>query len=394
MRKKIVIIGAGTAGINAAETARKLDKDVEIVILDMENAVPYYRTILSDYLFKDMKEEKFYLKSLEWYEKESINLKKDVCVKKIYQSKKKIELLDGEKISYDKLILAMGAKCYNPKIENNHLPGVFTLRNKEDAKNIKEYAKSVKKATIVGGGVLGLEAACAMHELGLEVSIVEIMQRVLPRQLDENGSEILEKKICESGIKIYKNSLIQRYIGESKIEAIELDRDRFLDTDLVIISAGITPNRDLVEDSGVFCNRGIIVNQKMESSIQDIYACGDIAEYEGKIAGLWDTAVEQGKIAGSNAVGVESFFQERVQPLLFHGMNTKLVSIGNVHFEEGGCDSLEDTDKCENSYKKFIFDNGKLKGGILIGDNSKGGELVKATRSCMEKREFLKKIYG
>ncbi|MGL5099897.1 MAG: FAD-dependent oxidoreductase, partial [Fusobacteriaceae bacterium] len=164
MRKKIVIIGAGASGINAAENIRKFDRDVEIDIIDVENAVPYYRTILSDYLFKEIKEEKFYLRPLEWYEKENINLHKGIGVKKLHLREKNIELLDGKKISYDKLILAMGARCHNPKVENNNLPGVFTMRSKNDTEIIKKYALNSKKALIVGGGVLGLEAACAMYE--------------------------------------------------------------------------------------------------------------------------------------------------------------------------------------------------------------------------------------
>ncbi|MGL4253174.1 MAG: NAD(P)/FAD-dependent oxidoreductase [Fusobacteriaceae bacterium] len=394
MRKKIVIIGAGAAGINAAESIRKQNKDVEIEIIDVENATPYYRTVISDYLFKEMKEEKFYLRSLEWYEKEKINFHKGIGVKKIHLREKNVELLDGKKLFYDKLILAMGARCSNPKVEKNNLPGVFTLRSKSDAEIIKKYALDGKKALIVGGGVLGLEAACAMYELGLEVSIVEIMQRVLPRQLDEKGSQFLEERIASMGIKLYKNSIIQRYVGERKIERVQLDRDRIIETDLVIVSAGITPNRELVENSGIFCNRGILVNERMETSVEDVYACGDVAEYGGKIVGLWDTAVEQGKIAGTNAAGGEAVFQEKIQPLIFHGMNTKLLSIGNVHFEESGCDALEDMDTCENSYKKFIFNSRKIVGGILLGDNSKGGELVKAVRGSMEKKELLKKIYG
>ncbi|MGL4402188.1 MAG: NAD(P)/FAD-dependent oxidoreductase [Fusobacteriaceae bacterium] len=394
MRKKIVIIGAGASGINAAENIRKFDRDVEIDIIDVENAVPYYRTILSDYLFKEIKEEKFYLRPLEWYEKENINLHKGIGVKKLHLREKNIELLDGKKISYDKLILAMGARCHNPKVENNNLPGVFTMRSKNDTEIIKKYALNSKKALIVGGGVLGLEAACAMYELGLEVSIVEIMQRVLPRQLDEKGSQFLEERIASMGIKLYKNSIIQRYIGDKKIQGVELDRDRIIDTDLVIISAGIIPNRELIENSGIFCNRGILVNEKMETSVENVYACGDIAEYEGKIVGLWDTAVEQGKVAGMNAAGGEAVFQEKIQPLIFHGMNTKILSIGNVYLEENGCDALEDMDTCENSYKKFIFNSRKIVGGILLGDSSKGGELVKAVRSNMEKKELLKKIYG
>lgn len=395
MEKRVIIIGAGAAGINAAETIRKINKEIIIDIVDAENNIPYYRTMLSDYLYKqDMKEEKFYLRPLEWYEKENINFFADKTVKKIHLKEKNIEFIDEEKIGYDKLILAMGARCNNPPKENSNLSGIFTMRNKKNTEEIKKYALKSKKALIVGGGVLGLEAAYAMHELGLEVSIVEIMQRVLPRQLDEKGSQFLEERINDMGIKLYKNSIVQKYEGNEKVEKVHLDRDREIDTDLVIISAGITPNRELAENTGIFCNSGILVNNKMETSVENVYACGDVAEYTGKVMGLWDTAMDQGKVAGANAMGIETIFQEKIQPLIFHGMDTKLLSIGNVYLEEKGCDALEDMDTCENSYKKFIFESGTIVGGILLGDSSKGGELVKAVRGHMEKKELLKKIYG
>ncbi|MGL5056222.1 MAG: FAD-dependent oxidoreductase, partial [Fusobacteriaceae bacterium] len=179
-----------------------------------------------------------------------------------------------------------------------------------------------------------------------------------------------------------------------KIEKIILEHGTTLDTDLIIISAGILPNKDLVENLGIKCNRGVIVNEAMETSITDVYACGDIAEYNGKVIGLWDTAIDQAKIVAASIVGIDKSFSEKEQPLIFEGMDTQVISIGKIHYDTPICDALEDIEHCEANYKKIFFENGKVSGGIIIGDISKGADLIKSTRGQIEKKSILKSLYN
>ncbi|MGL4533976.1 MAG: NAD(P)/FAD-dependent oxidoreductase, partial [Fusobacteriaceae bacterium] len=390
--EKILILGGGAAGVYAAESARKLNKEIEIEILEKESFYPYYRPLISDYLYKEIAETKLNIKPEPWFKENNIIFSNNTEIMGVDLKNKSVLTSKGENKHFDKLIIASGARCNFPMIKNNHLEGIFLLRGKLDAIAIKSFAKTCKKAVVVGGGVLGLEIACGLKELNLEVSVVEIMQRILPRQLDERGSEFLEEKILESGVNLYKNSLVLEYLGKDKIERILLDRDRILETDLVIISAGIIPNKEIFQNTDIFSNRGILVNEQMETTIKDVYACGDVAEYKGKVAGLWDTGVEQGKVAGANAAGTNVVFKEKIQPLLFQGMNTSLISIGNVHMENGRCDSLEDMDYCESSYKKFLFKDKIVEGGLLIGNTEKSLDLIKGVRNSLHKKEFLLKI--
>ena len=263
----------------------------------------------------------------------------------------------------------------------------------EDTEKVKEYAKNCKRAVVIGGGVLGLEAAWGLKLLGIETSVIEMMQRILPKQLDEQGSEILEAAIEQAGVKIFKGVVVSAIEGEEKVTSIALENGQHILADLVIISAGIAPNKELAQNLGLNIGRGIVVNEKMETSMKDIYACGDVAEYNGKIIGLWQVAMEQGKTAGINACGGEAQYKEQIQPLNFDGMNIKLISIGTIGNSDNSEEFVQEIDTTKKLYKKLYFENNKLKGAILIGDVSKGITLIKGVRENDDKNTVMRKLY-
>lgn len=392
--EKIVIVGGGIAAVSTADAVRSKNKVAEIRIISKENTMPYYRTMLTEHLHADMPEEKLKIKKDSWYKEKNIELITGDTAVSIILKDKKIVLLSGKEYSYDKLILATGSECFIPPIKNAALEGVFTIRSMKDTENVKEYAKKCKRAVVIGGGVLGLEAAWGLKELGLEVSVIEMMQRILPKQLDEKGSKILEQAIIRSGVKVYKGIVVDHLEGDEKVSSIVLEKGEHIMADLVVISAGILPNKQLAADTGIQTGRGIIVNEKMETSEKDIYACGDAAEYEGKVIGLWQVAMEQGKTAGLNISGGNAVYKEQIQPLNFDGMNIKLISIGLIGNGKESEEFVEDIDTKKNIYKKLYFEENKLKGAILIGDVSKGITIIKSVRENVEKDIVLEKIYS
>lgn len=393
-KEKVVIIGGGIAAISAADAVRSKNKMAEIEIISKENIMPYYRTMLTEYLYADMTEEKLKIKKDKWYEEKNIKLITGDTVVSVAAKDKKVSLSSGRECSYDKLILATGSECFVPPIKNAALDGVFTIRSMKDTENVKEYVKKCKRAVVIGGGVLGLEAAWGLKELGLDVSVIEMMQRILPKQLDEKGSKMLEQAIVRSGVKVYKGVVVDHLEGDKKVSSVVLEKGEHIMADLVVISAGILPNKQLAVDIGIHTGRGIIVNEKMETSEKDIYACGDAAEYEGKVIGLWQVAMEQGKTAGLNASGDNAVYKEQIQPLNFDGMNIKLISIGMIGNGKECEEFIEDIDTKKNIYKKLYFEENKLKGAILIGDVSKGITLIKSVRENAEKDVVLGKIYS
>lgn len=390
--ENIVIIGSGIAGVSAGTEARKLNPKAKITIIGREKELPYYRTMLTEMISEKLPENRVYLKPKKWYEENNLQLKLGKVVKDINFKEKFVVTLDNEKYNYDKLILANGARSMVPNIGNNNLGGVFTLREEMDLEVIKKYSLGKKKAIVVGGGVLGLETAWGLKEIGMEVEVVEMMQRILPRQLDEEGSKILERKIKESGILVHKNSRVDYFTGDKYVNGLVLDNGIKIDCEMVVISSGIVPNIELIANKGMKTNRGILVNDKMETSMEDVYACGDVAEYNGKVIGLWQVSMEQGKVAGKNAVGQVAIYKEEMQPVTYEGMNTKILSAGLlVDTKDSLCEVDEDT--C--NYKKIYFNKDNLLvGGILVGDTSKGITIIKGIKDGINKNNFLKKLYN
>lgn len=390
--EKIIIIGNGAAGIGAAEAARERNSKATIEVLTRENIPAYYRPIVSDCLSEEVDDKDFYLKPEMWYKDMGIEVSLGKVVSKIDSKNKKVILLNGEEREYTKLILAMGARSFVPPIANVNLPGSFSIRTKKNVEIIKEYAKKCRKAIVVGGGVLGLETAWEMKLLGLDVEIIETSTRIFPKQLDEQGSQVLKAALEKAGVVIHTNRYVVAVEGEDKVRGVKLDNDQHLRADMVIMNTGIAPNKEMVENK-LRTNRGIVVNERMETSVEGIYACGDCAEYDGKVVGLWQVAVEQGKVAGANAVGDTLTYKDKIQPVNFSGMNIDVFSMGDIDNEYGDYQVISQVDAKNNQYKKLYFDNDQLVGGILLGDVNKANVVLKGVRGRHETPRVLKKMY-
>ena len=392
----VVIIGGGVAAVNAADAISSRNKKARIKMICKENYLPYYRTRLTELLDTDIPLERLEIKKESWYQDRNIDILLGKEVKAIDEKGKKVILAgaDVEEIKYDSLIIAAGAKCFVPPFENGDLKNIRVIRELDETLEIKNSEKEFKKAIVIGGGVLGLETAWGLKNVGIDVTVLEVMPKILPRQLDEKGSDLLEEIILNSGVKVEKGVQVKRFEGKDKVEKVILNDGREFLADIVIISAGIAPNKDFILSCDIQANRGIVVNEKMETCVDDIYACGDVAEFNGKIIGLWQVAMEQGKIAGANICGEELVYKEQIQPLNFEGMNTSVLSIGDIHGESSESDYLIEYNKEKNIYRKFIFSNGILVGAILIGDTSKSIAIIRGVREGIRKNEILAKLYN
>jgi NADH oxidase (H2O-forming) len=387
--KTYIIVGNGAAGYYAATSIRKNDPKAVIRMLSAEAVPTYYRPQLSDYLAHDLPDKKFYISPESWYKENNIDLMLNVKVSTLKTDDKKVVLEDGREFSYDKLILANGASNFVPKINGCHLKGVFTLKDIEDADNIKSYMQTAKKAVIIGGGLLGLEAAWEMKNCGLDVTVVEFFPRLLPRQLDDEGSSIFKSFADKSGIALALGDSVEEILSNAaeasgnsndfqsnKVKAVKLKSGTVIETDMVLFSVGIRPNKSLAEESGIICNKGIVVNNRMETNIKDIYACGDIAELSGIVFGNWAAAVEMGKIAGKNAFGENAEFNNFVFSVIFKALNTEVFSAGTIDYEDKALKQLSFTAPEKGVYKKLFFKNEKLVGSILLGDIKKAVKIL------------------
>jgi NADH oxidase (H2O-forming) len=393
-KEKYLIVGNGIAGYYAADSIRKRNEDADIRIISSEKVLTYYRPQLSDYISKDIADKRFFVSTEEWYEKNKIQVTLGVKVETIDKLAKKIILDNKEELPYDKLILATGARNFLPPIKGFEKQGVYTIRDLEDAKKVKEKMKSCKNAIVVGGGLLGLEAAWEMKNAGLTVTVVELAPNLLTMQLDEDGSKLFEKSVQESGIAALTNEAADEILGEGTVSGLKLKSGKELAADLILFSVGIRPNIALAQKAGIEVNRGILVNERMETSIKDIYACGDNVELNGRIYGTWPAATEMGKTAGANAAGEEVPFKTFVNSVIFNAMNTQIFSVGDVKPQGESVEVIASEDAEKRIYKKLFFKDGKIVGGILINDSRRSVRLMKAVQGGKSMDEVLKEVYG
>ena len=361
-----VIIGNGVAGITAARALS--ESGAEVVIYTQEAHHYYPRPRLQSFLAGEIGLEGLPLYPPAWYEKRGIAVHLGVEVVGLNPTAKRISLADGREVSYDRLLLAAGSRPFIPPIEGVDKGGVFTLRTIEDALAIKRWAEGTKRAVVVGGGLLGLEAARALMVLGLKVTVLERGPYPLQRQLDAEGGALMSELIEAMGIKVASNASSQAILGDGQASGIMLQDGRRIKGDLILISAGVRSNVRLAQDAGLEVNRGVVVDEHLRTSADDIYAAGDVAEFRGQVYGIIPAAIEQARAAAANMLGrKQTEYQGTIPSNVLQVVGIDCVSIGVVHPSEE--DDYQELRKSEAGiYKKLVLKYGRLVGAILLGD--------------------------
>ncbi len=378
--EKYIVIGNGGAGTTACEEIRKRNARAKITIISRENVIGYNRPMLTKGILSEIEKSSLFMKPASWYEENNIQLKLGKNVSEIDPKTKTVILSDGTTEKYDKLVIATGAESLVPKLKGIEKKGVFVIRNLENIEEIRKYIEDgVKQAVILGCGVLGLEAAWELKKIGLDVTLLGHSKVIMNKQLDAKGSELLKQAIGKSGVNLVVGHDIEEIVGKEKVTSIRLEDGTDIEAQILIISTGIRQNIELVKAMGIETNKSIVVNNKMETSIPDIYACGDCAEFEGANYAIWPQAIDMGKVAGANAAGDEKEYLKTTPAVTFSGMNTSIFSIGDIGNTEGKkYKTKEFCDEDNLVYKKLYFLNGRFCGGILIGDTKSQKELFAA----------------
>ncbi len=375
--KHYIIVGNGVAGTTAAEKIRQNDGDGEIDILTDES-VPYYTRIrLPDYLAGAAEEKDLILHRESWYEERRIELHLEEVIEVINSNKREVRSAKGNRFDYDRLLLATGSHSSIPPIEGVEREGVFTLRSIRDAQRIKEYAEKATEVIIIGGGLLGLEAGNGLRRLGLKVMVVEFLPRLLPRQMDVVGAELLKRRMEEMGFSFSLGAKSKEILGRKKVKGLALKNGSSIPCDMILISAGVRPNLKLAQGMGLEIGEGVIVNDRMETGIASIYAAGDLIQHRGRFYGIWPAAERQGEVAGINMAGGEELYEGTVMSNRLKVAGIDLVSSGQIDVE-GKFESLVAEDKERHIYRKLIFDGGVIIGCILLGDVRGSREILNA----------------
>ena len=373
--RQILIVGSGIAGLSAAKAARSQDDQANILMLSEDGRLPYYRLRLCEYIGKNADFHEIEINHEEWFKKNRIMVELSSKVTAIDYSARKVNI-NGKEYSYDSLVLATGSKPIMPPFKGKELAGVHTLWTWEDLIKLNKSLQDAKKAVVIGGGLLGLEAAYKISEMGIKVSLVEGMARLLPKQLDEEGSEVFKSKVESLGISVYCGKTVTAFEGNNGfVEQVHMADGTILEADVVIVTVGVAPNTALCQNSGINMERFIIVNEKMETSIKDIYAAGDVAIFNGRWYGQWSVANKQGQVAGINAAGGDASYNATELPYILATMGTRVVCAGDTG--AGQTEISEDyeieqrIDKEQFIYSKLVFRNGLFAGFMLVGEPAK-----------------------
>ena len=385
------IIGGGAAGLNAAKAIRERDKTGSIYMLSNEAYPAYNRPMLTKSLVAGLDAEQIAVQEASWYEENNVCLLLGKNVVSIDTEKKEIHTDDGAKFKYTKLIYALGSECFIPPIQGADQPEVIAIRRLSDTQKVTELLPQTKEAVVIGGGVLGLEAAWELKKARCKVTVLELAPRLMGRQLDEGAGEMIKAVSEAQGITIHTGVQIEAIEGDGHVTGVRLGDGRVFPAQLVIVSCGVRANVAVAKAAGIETDRAVVVNSRMETSAADVYACGDCAQYQGINYAIWPQAVEEGKTAGANAAGETLEYTGVPAALTFHGMNTALFAIGdNGSNPDLVYRTVEFKDMARKQYEEYYFRNNRLCGAILIGDVSRMGEMTEA----VEKRASFGELFG
>ena len=382
-KEKIIIIGAGSAGLGFISSYRKLNQTDDIEVFSKEIYPFYNRIMLPDYVSGTQSWEQLVKLREDQFTENNIKVHKGVGINHIDRKNKVVVDDLGNEHSYDKLFLGMGSKAFMPK-NFPKMEGIFNMRSRLDADSLLPFITpplqsergtggEVKHVIIVGGGLLGLEMAASLREIDVNVTVVQRIGRFMDRQLDPLGSDILHEEIVARGIEVYYNDEVEQFYGTERIEGVRLKSGQKLVCDAIIVAAGTIPTVQLAREAGLACNRGVEVNDYLQTSDPDIFACGEIAEWKKQMWGITAAAEQQAEVVAKFLAGDLSNFYKgslSMNLLKMHGLN--LCSLGVIEIPSGSTDYEEVTfiDKAKHYYKKCIIQNDRLVGAILIGDKS------------------------
>ncbi len=372
-----LILGGGTAGLSAAIAIRERNATCRIVLVTQENVSPYRRPMLTKVMGEQINDLSIH--NGAWYETQNILLLTGRKVEALHPEERQITLKGGARLQYDKCVYALGAECFIPPIPGVNLPEVVAIRSLADVEKVNVLLQSgIKSAIVIGGGVLGLEAAWSLKRAGSQVTVLERGERLMARQLDAEASEMFTG-ICEAaGVQVFAGVETAQILGADHVTGVRLTDDRMLDAGLVIVSSGVRPNAAIAKEAGADMGRAIRVNALMETGLDHVYACGDCAEFEGMNAALWPVATEMGRVAGANAAGDSIRYQPVSLAVTFMGMQTRLYSDGDLGTDptkQYTVQSVRDDSKAVLDKRYYLAD--RLCGVILLGDISKSKEYAK-----------------
>ncbi|QGH34311.1 NAD(P)/FAD-dependent oxidoreductase [Gracilibacillus salitolerans] len=384
-KQHLVMIGNGMAGLKTVEYLLKENNQLyDITIFGSEPYTNYSRIMLSSVLQGDVTFDDITINDWKWYEDNEITLYPNETVVEIDYQKQLIATDKERKMNYDKLIIATGSNPFILPLPGIDKEGVMTFRTIDDCKKMIEAAKHHKKATVIGGGLLGLEAARGLLNLGMKVDVVHLADRLLNNQLDAKAGQLLKKELERQGMHFYLEKQTSEIYGDKNVEGLRFNDGTSIEADLVVMAVGIKPNIALAQESGMEVKRGIVVNDQMETSIPNIYAVGECTEHNGMVYGLVKPLYEQAEVLGKNLANQHTRYTGSTVYTQLKISGIDLFSVGKIE-ETDQAKAIYSYDEIGETYKKVLFEEDKAVGAVLYGETSLGGSLL----DMIKKQKFI-----
>ncbi|WP_018406196.1 NAD(P)/FAD-dependent oxidoreductase [Methylocystis rosea] len=379
-REKLVIVGAGMAATRfVEELTNRAPGRYDILVIGDEPRLAYNRVLLSSVLAGELSVDDIELKPAQWWRVAGVEVLSGRKVIKIDAAARRLILDNGESVDYSKLVLATGSRAARLPIEGADLPGVHTFRDVRDVEALSRLGKEMR-ALVIGGGLLGLEAAYGLARRGVDVTLAHVMDRLMERQLDAAGADILRRLVEEKGVRVLLNANTTRISGSGRVENVEFADGQKIPADAVIFAVGIQANADLARQAGLDVGRGVKVDDGLKTSESDVFAIGECAEHHGACYGLVEPAYEQGRVLAMRLAGQGASYGGSVVSTNLKVSGVRVFSAGD-YLGEGDARRIVCKDPRMGLYRKLVVRDDRLVGAILIGDTSGAADLLDLIRS-------------
>lgn len=368
MAEPLIIVGKGMAATRLVdELSQRALGRYSIAVIGAEGRLAYNRVLLSPLLAGEIGEPDIELKPAAWWRARGVSTLYGRAVSGIDRAAKTITLEGGLSLPFGKLVLATGSKPLKPPFPGGDLQGVATFRDTADVGTMRAYAERGARIVVIGGGLLGLEAAYGLSKAGGKVTLLHLVDRLMERQLDAEGAGLLASAIAARGIDVRLNAATKGFVGQDKVEGVELADGSIIPADLVVIAIGVRPNTDLAREAGLAVNRGIVVDDAMASDDASIFAIGECAEHRGQVYGLVEPAYEQARVLATRLAGKDAAYAGSLLATNLKVSGVGVFSAGE--FEAGeGAEIVVLRDRAAGIYRKFVLREGRLAGCVLVGD--------------------------
>ena len=373
MSEPLVIVGNGMAAARLVdELAQVALGRYAIAVIGAEPRLAYNRVLLSSVLAGETASHEIELKPADWWRDRGVTVKYNCLATEVDVGRRELKIENDESIEFSKLILATGSTPLRLNVPGADLAGVHTFRDTRDVDLLLTLAAQKKRVVVVGGGLLGLEAAYGLAKAGAPVTLIHLMDRLMERQLDAPAAALLKSLVERKGIEILLNANTARIIGETRVEGVELVDGRRIEAEAVIFAAGIRPNVALAKEAGISVNRGVVVDDHLETSAPDVFALGECAEHRGICYGLVEPAYEQARVLARHLAGGKAAYPGSVVATNLKVSGVSVFSAGDFMGQdflgEGGSEAIVLSDVKRGTYKKLMISDGRLTGAVLIGD--------------------------